>query len=273
MFKPEFQALRGVSSWKMRLSSKFAVDALRLQGDGWRSIFRADGFTLVELTLVLAIVSMLSLLVIPATSAMQTRGGLDRAATDIAGSMESARAYAMSNRTYVYVGLQEVSSDGSSSSSTGRVFLVEIASIDGIRPPFSDWGGAELSADVIAIQKPEIFDYVHLASASALTNGSNMTTRPAASFDLGASNSSLSFQWPLSGAAQNNFQKVVEFDPLGVARVQTESTAYDTSIKSYIEVPLLTAHGDTGANNSVEIANQAAVQVDGVTGAVRIYRP
>ena len=100
-----------------------------------------------------------------------------------------------------------------------------------------------------------------------------MTTRPPTSttgfVDLSQSTSSVTFQWPLTGAAHYTFNQVIEIDPQGIARIQSGS-AYSSTIPSFIEIGLLPTHG--GAVNASS-ANQAAVQVDGMTGAVSIYRP
>jgi hypothetical protein len=62
----------------------------------------------------------------------------------------------------------------------------------------------------------------------------------------------------------------VEFDPQGVARYQTSSATFDSSIKNYLELPLMTARGNIATTNS---PNTAAIQIDAITGAIRLYRP
>jgi prepilin-type N-terminal cleavage/methylation domain-containing protein len=239
---------------------------------------RVRGFTLLEILTVIAIVAILTSIVIPAAGALQGAGGMDRATSDIASTLQQARAYAMGNNTYVYVGVQEVSPiSANATSGTGRLVVTAIASVDGSRPAVSDWGTSALSSDVVTIQKPEIFDGVHLTTDTALANSGNMERpTPSSSADLGGLGAdqadwTTSFPWPLSGTPRNTFSKVVEFDPQGVARVQVSAQpGYDPSIPSYIEIALVPAHGTQVA---AAVPNQAAIQVDGVTGAVRIYRP
>jgi hypothetical protein len=159
---------------------------------------------------------------------------------------------------------------------TGRVTMVAIASEDGTRPDFSLWGSPNLSSNVVVIAKPQIFDNVHVAIATDLVNGATMTDRPSGPIvtDLGSSGTVARtiFSWPLSGTPKNTFTKVIEFDPQGVARIQS-GNSYDSSISSYIEIPLVPAHGTEVASTAAQMADQAAIQVDGVTGDVRIYRP
>jgi hypothetical protein len=178
----------------------------------------------------------------------------------------------MSNNTYVYVGLKEESATAASATDgVGRVVVAVIASSSGIRPDFSLWGTPALSATMVSVTKPQVFSGVHLARATQLVNGAQMTGRPVASVDLSSAIATTSFQWPVAGTL-NNFTTVIEFDPHGVARLQTQGS-YDTSIFNFLEVPLLPAYGDQVASTATQMANQAAIQVDGVTGQVRIYRP
>jgi hypothetical protein len=100
-----------------------------------------------------------------------------------------------------------------------------------------------------------------------------MSNRPPATAmgfeDLSQLTSSVTFQWPLSGPAQYTFSKVVEFDPEGVARFQSKST-FDATVPSYIELPLLPTHGATVPTLPTD---EAAIQIDGMTGVVQTYRP
>jgi prepilin-type N-terminal cleavage/methylation domain-containing protein len=239
-----------------------------------RGLSRARGFTLIELLVVLAIIALLAVAMTPAFNAFAGANALTKAASDISSTLEYARAYAMANSTYVYVGFQEV--DGikpTSTDGTGRLMVDVIASSNGTRPYTSLSGAApSITTNVIQINKIEALDNVHLAAATTLTNG-NMSTRPVAAVDLSSIDSTASFQWPLTNPAfQNMFKKVIEFDPQGTARVQTGAN-FDSSISNYIEIPLVTAHGDQAPTTQAQLANQAAVQVDGMTGALRTYRP
>lgn len=234
------------------------------------SISFAKAFTLVELLVVIAIMCLLMALAIPAFTAMNGSGDLSKAASDIESFLQEARSQAMANNTFVYVGLEEV--DGinpTSSNGVGEIVMAAVATSDGTRS-----GYGVISSNIFPISKAVIFQNVHLTNALSLTSG-NMINRPGQSgyatpnlpiVDISTNTSAVSFQYPLFPAPSKYiFQKVIEFDPQGVPRVQSGS-----SIQNYFEIPLIPAHGNTAATNS---ANQAAIQIDGVTGAVRIYRP
>jgi hypothetical protein len=77
------------------------------------------------------------------------------------------------------------------------------------------------------------------------------------------------FAWPLGaapGVARYNFSRVVEFDPQGVARVPSATTP---TLEPYIELGLVPARG----NSATASSNQAVIQINGITGSARLFRP
>src|SRR5438876_862300 len=69
-----------------------------------RFAFR-EGFTLLELLVVMAIIAILIVLVAPAFTNIKGGNDITTSAYTITGALEQARNYAMSNNTYVYLGL------------------------------------------------------------------------------------------------------------------------------------------------------------------------
>jgi prepilin-type N-terminal cleavage/methylation domain-containing protein len=228
------------------------------------------GFTLIELLTVMAIMAILIGLTSNAFQSMNGAGTFTKNTADIADMLEQARAYAMGNNTYVYVGIQEISSPQASTSGLGRVALAIVASVDGMRPYLNSPTALSGTA-LVAIAPLKYFDNLHIATSS-LENGA-MANRPPSStpgfVNLSSTTSTVTFQWPLTGAAQYTFSQVIEIDPQGVSRVQTESN-FSSTIPSYIEIPLLPTHGGVVSAND---ANQSAIQVDGMNGTISTYRP
>ena len=72
---------------------------------------RRAAFTLMELLVVIAIISLLAVFTIPAISGIKGGSDVTSTAYSIAGILDQARAYAMANNTYVWVGLAEASHD------------------------------------------------------------------------------------------------------------------------------------------------------------------
>jgi len=229
------------------------------------------GFTLIELLVVIGIMCLMLGLAGPAISALRGSGDLAKAAGDIQGLLEQARSYAMANNTYVYAGIAE--QDGvnpTNAVGVGRVAVGIVASKTGMRA-YSNTSvpGALVSNNINPLGSVKYFDNVHLTNSSKVGTGSNMT-RATPDVDLGTNtNCVTTFQIPPAGTAKYSFKRVLEFDPQGVARYQTNATL-DTSTKNYLEIPLMSARGNVAMTNS---SNTAVIQIDGITGAVRLYRP
>jgi prepilin-type N-terminal cleavage/methylation domain-containing protein len=243
------------------------------------------GFTLLELLIVVGIIALLMVLIAPAFTTIKGGTDVTSAAYTIKGVLDTARTYAKANNTYTWVGFKEVdvSQDASASpqiSGTGRVALAIVASKSGTRgyditnPSLSNpaWTNYNNGANLVAVGKLQRLDNVHLAGT--LTMAGNMA-RPDISSDnyrIGNAPSSVSpFDWPLGSAlngGQYSFQKVINFDPQGVARIQYSNNT--DSISAYTEIGLQQTHGTTVDANS---PNVVAIQLGGVGGSVTIYRP
>jgi type II secretory pathway pseudopilin PulG len=261
----------------------------------------------VELLVVVGVIVTLMALAVPAFQAVRGSTDFGSEIYNIAGTFEQARAYAMANNTYVLAGIMEVSaSQGSTvvpqTSGTGSIAIAVIASKTGARPydinGLSNWpsiyntGAATTNGGgFIAVSKLATFPSVHLVdlqNSTSIPPTSGNMERAAVSAAYNLSNAQNLSQNPLQGGAtifawplgallaappQVIFQSVVEFDPVGSARVI--NTVNLDAIPHFIELGLEPAHGTTAAPPP---ANQntsqlAAVQIDGISGAIRIYRP
>lgn len=240
------------------------------------------GFTLVEMLVVLGIMGILSILV---TIGFQSILGtaFTSEVSDLASTLTRARAYAMANNTYVYVGIQEV--DGSQSASTtpqatgkGRLGVVVAASKDGTSG-YTASSPAALPTTMIVVSPLRHFDGLHIMDPtsssistlrSKLSNTTSTGTTPATS-NLYSATSLTTFQWPLSGTAQYSFGaapgSVIQFNPQG--EVQVTTGANTDSILQWIEIDLQPTHGNQVPSTTV---NAAAILIDGASGSVTINR-
>ena len=252
---------------------------------------RLSAFTLVELLVVIAIIVILMVLLAPAFTSLKTAGDTTSAAYTIGGLLEQARAYAMANNTFVWVGFKEVDISKEASVTpqtigTGRVAVAIVASKDGTRgydvinPAWiANYNtGTNVVTNLVAISKLQRFENVHLATTlNGLGHQPPITgnmARPyiiSNNYVIGNAPTSLTpFDWPLGSAldaGQYSFKKVIYFDPQGVARIQYAGN--EDVIVAYMEVGLQQTRG-TALSSS---PNVAALQVDCMTGATRSYRP
>jgi len=250
-------------------------------------------FTLLELMVVIGVIILVSAFVVPAFTNLKSSGDVNSAVYNIGGVLEQARSYAMANRTYVWVGIEEVdaSKDPSVNPQTigiGRIAIAIVASRDGTRGyditnnslPNPAWTSYNNGANLVAIDKLVRFENLHMAPFfSTIPNGGN-TTRPtvsSGSYQLGNTTANPNpgscitrFDWPLGsaiGTGQYSFTRVINFDPQGVARIQYTNNT--DQIAAYMELGLQQTHGTAVSSSS----NVAALQIDCMTGSVRKYRP
>ena len=247
------------------------------------SRLRVAGFTLIELLAVVGLMLVLLTFLGPAIAGMKGAGDLTKAAYEIKGLLDQARAYAVANNTYVFVGFAEVSAAVNASvipqtAGFGRIAAVVIASNDGT------WSGAVSSgtiqvASVGVIGKLQRWENLHFAALAdtALSGGMANRFKVDPCFEMGntawVQATSPVFYWPLQGTAnQYAFKKVVVFDPQGVARnIVDPSATGAASMVSCFEIGLIPTNGATVSEKLP--TNLAALQIDGVTGATRIFRP
>ena len=252
-------------------------------------------FSLVELLMVVAIIGIVLTFLVPAFTSIKTANDLTNATNGVAGTLERARTYAMANNLYVYVGIAEVNADvavetvpqsPATDNGGGRLAVAVVAVRDGTRGydllsslPDPAWTAYSSGAALIPLGKPEMYENVHLAKTLGPIPARGSMARPATSgtYSLGNAvcKSITPFSWPLGtalGSGQYNFEKVIQFDPQGVARIQY-ATNQDI-IAGWMEVALQQTHGSMiPPEPATPTGAIAAIQVDGMTGAVRVYRP
>ncbi len=207
-------------------------------------------------------------------------------ASNVQSLLESARAYAQANNTYVFVGLTEVdttqafliSSPSTGAGHTGRVVVAVVASRDGSNnfDASGNWVG---NGNLIALSGLRHFDNVHLADFSGLSTSSGpMAARQTitASGSLGNSGvgATALITWPLTGSSpQYSFSKVIQFNPQGTASLENGTTP--NGVPGWMEIALQPVNGNAApaAVNDVSKGDIAAVQIDGVTGTINTYQP
>ncbi len=253
-------------------------------------------FSMVELLVVILIMMAMGALIVPVVHSVNGAGNLTQACYEISATLEQARAYAMANNTYVFVGIAEADASVNAAavpqvttgaSPYGRVALAVVASKDGAKHYLdatagqgSDWLANYADASkpeytglhLVGIYKLRRLENVHL-SGSVASSGAMVRPSVDATYVLGNSAcvSQTPFAWPLgsslSGGYQYRFDKVIQFDPQGVVRITLPTNG--STISRWIEIGLVQSQGNHIAAN----ANAGAIQIDTLTGVTRIYRP
>jgi hypothetical protein len=216
---------------------------------------------------------------------LQDSGNVTAAAYNVSGILENARAYAIANNTYTWVGFYEEASNAATTASTlvaqpppytqansnvGQVLIAAMASIDGTR-------NFTTSSNLVAIQKLVVIRNLHVTNITALPANAagNLAGRPAADSFLDSESSTLNSTSALGGFPSMfnfTFYKTICFSPRGEAEMDaaTSPATITTSLKHLIEIGLVSTHGGT---LNVNGQNLVALQITGVGGAVKIYRP
>ena len=198
----------------------------------------------------------------------------------------------MGSNTYVYVGVEEVNAvqvGTTQNAGSGRVVLAVVATKDGTEgfsaSSLQNWTAAypAFAADLMVVGKPMVFNNLHVPDlgpppASGGMARPALSTSNGMSYSLGNTNclSGTPFDYPAGsslGAGQYSFTKVIQIDPQGIARIQ--SATNPSAIPAYVEIGLQQSHGASFQTLPAAPTggNIAALQIDGMTGAVRIYRP
>jgi type II secretory pathway pseudopilin PulG len=270
-----------------------------------------NAFTLVELLAVAGIIGLLLVLIAPAFTNMKTGADFTNSIYGIQGVLENARTYAKANRTYVFIGFTEVDSSVDPSISPqvttgstpyGRVAVAVVASKDGTRhfQYATSNQGSDWQANYADSTKPE-YCGGHLTPIGKLQRFENLhfmpldfgpwspTTYPNSKmaryqptgppYILGnsASTSITPFSWPLgsplNSGYQYRFDRVIYFDPTGIARIATLTNA--DAIAHVMEIDFQPSHGTVipPVPSNQDVGNHAVVQLGTTDGAVRVYRP
>jgi prepilin-type N-terminal cleavage/methylation domain-containing protein len=255
---------------------------------------RASAFTLLELLIVIGIIAILLVLLAPAFTTIKSAGDVTSAAYTIKGVLDTARTYAEANNTYTWVGFYEenVANPASPNADTpavGRVIMSIVASKDGTMLYTAPLTSVVTLAPASLFQVGKLtkIDNMHLKTfpdPTATPPPDTFSTRPTPGSppnDLTARigndpsdpatavappTPSLRFQYPLGGATQYPFAKIVQFSPRGEGVIDNSNY----TLATVAEVGIEPTHGASVPASTP--ANVIAVQFTGVGGNVKIYQ-
>lgn len=224
----------------------------RLNPFGGISVFKrgchAEGFSLVELLVVMGIIVMLVSVVTPVFHGMQSAQGVTQGTYDTAGLLELARAEAITRRTYVWVGFQN-------STNPQEIRMAAVYSRDG-------------TSDASASNLMNLTRVLHIKNV-LMTNWDDLKNTTRTLLTDGTSNSVASNSAGISfTVGTSRFEKTtITFTPRGQAMLKGTPTSDDGYI-SLIDVSFRQSHGQTVQSN----ADDAALIVNGATGTQKIIQ-
>jgi hypothetical protein len=233
----------------------------------------------------MGIIAMLMVLVAPAFNSIRSGQNITSAAYTIKGILENARAHALVNNTYAWVGFFEengsLASTNPATAGIGRLVICTVASKDGttiytdVTSPAEDIdaGGTKL----VQVGRLLRLDNTHLRTlALGIGDGTDTVAgRPmipgnspdnAQIGDTTPPDSLRYFHYPPSkneSEAQYIFRKMFQFSPRGECRPQNDNY----TLRNVTEVDIQPVRGNTMDN-----AKSCAVQISGFSGNVKVYR-
>jgi prepilin-type N-terminal cleavage/methylation domain-containing protein len=205
----------------------------------------SSGFTLVELLVVIAVITIMVAISGPAISSIVNSGGVNWTINGISLLLEESRAYALSHNTYVWVGFYP-------NPAKATVTVVAVGGTSGLQ---SDLGSTLTWAP---ISKMQTYNNLILTSPNVLPglNAANDITTCTLPY--------LPFQMTLPGSSTPiNFSYAVQFSPQGQAAVMVSSPSH------WVQVVLQPVRGGNSANLD---PNLSVIQVASLTGQVEIFR-
>jgi prepilin-type N-terminal cleavage/methylation domain-containing protein len=216
-----------------------------------RENLRAQGgFSLIEMICVLAVVSVMASLAMPAITGIVTGDRLSNNAYTLSDVIQQARAAAMARHTYVWVGF-------SSYTGADGVPTVMVASLTGNSGQASDL----TSNNYVLSEKPVFLRNV------AITGAANYATLPgydASVTTTDVASQGYSFLATVAGRTNASFSDVIAFNPNGEANLAQSSTGT-------LQLVQCLGMGLQVAPSSSKL-HVAAIQVRGLSGDVTVLR-
>lgn len=208
-----------------------------------RPLSRSAGFSLLELLLVIAIITVLTVFSGPAISSLSGAGSVNKTIGDLTGTVELARTYAMTHHTYVRIAL-----GNSTVSGVNQTVVLCLYSANG-----------STTADVANTTSWPLMSKPLLLNKFVVTDSLN-SSQPDTSLDVVPSQTTYStISRTVPGMGSVSFTSFIEFNPSGEASVTSDGPA------RFIKIGMDKASPENGKNPFI-------LRFSGITGTINVLR-
>jgi|GEM_PF-5188867 len=222
------------------------------------------GFTLIELLSVMAVMAILAALVVGMSPGARSAARFNQNLANVASLLEQARQTAVTQNSYVYVGLlSSTAAEGAlPAADKPGTYAVAFISVDGTDVLRSanqaQVGGGSLRL-LDRIQKLPAAAFEESLPAENGLNGKlepEVASRPGSSWSLKTQ----------AGAASAaiTFDRIIKFTPQGGARVGSAPV-------EAVEIVMRPSHGGTA--NGQEKSQAGVIRISGLTGKIDVHQP
>jgi len=239
-----------------------------------------SAFSLIELLTVMGFISILTALTVPAINGLKSSGEFSKGVDEVAMTLNRARAHAIAQNTYVWVGFFEESSMSVAVADQvppftgkGRVVMATVASKDGTTIFENGASGSMLpSVRLSPVGRVTKISSMHLSDVGSPSGGDErkLDGRPATPYTDSdsascriSSTSGAKTPFPFQTGGYT-FYKTIRFSPSGEATINGSPQP-----RRLGEIGLVPTAGDVVRE---EQSNVAAIQFAGISGNVKTYR-
>ena len=213
---------------------------------------RTNGFTLIEMLVVVVVVAIMAAIAIPAVTNLIKSGGVNSATREVANTLGLARQLAVTQRIYARV----VFPYSSTGNRPDMWYLSYAVITNRNNTVTSGWGYASK------------WEYLPVGAVFLNNNPSGVTPLPSGGGSLDDPNSlKVQSGLPFPDTSHNGQLAYIEFGPTGVASISSALAITEGFMNGSVPQPT------TSKTSSNTLANLTTINVDSLVGRIQVTRP
>lgn len=225
-------------------------------------------FTLTELLIVVALLSVLSALMVPALSSLNASGSLRQNLSTVVGLVESARQTAVTRNTYVYVAFLSPEAARNlppSQIEPGTTYAAVFVSMDGtdVLKQASSSMLREVDGNITRLERIAKLRSLRFSGEIPSSNALANRLEPVDAEGPGSA-WKIESKPPPEGMAIT-FDRIIKFLPQGGARV-TEPPVEAIQL-------IVSPNAGSESSHASEDLKAAVIRIDGLTGKISVHQP